>query len=86
MTRRGLSETESKVYIAVRAFHRLDPPRAPTLREVAEAIGWKHEATVAQYVKELEAAGYVHRRKGRKGIQLGPAPLGPTPQPEGAPN
>ncbi len=80
MTRRGLSETEAKVYIAIRAFHRLDPPRAPTLREVAEAIGWKQATSVAEYVRELEAAGYVHRRPGRAGIQLGP-----VPEAEGAP-
>ncbi len=80
MTRRGLSETEAKVYIAVRAFHRLDPPRAPTLQEVAGALGWKQPSSVKQYVDELEAAGYVHRRRGRAGIQLGP-----RPEAEGAP-
>lgn len=74
MTRRGLSETEARVLLAVRAFHRLDPPRAPTLQEVAGAIGWKQPSSVKQYVDELEHAGYVHRRKGRAGIQLGPAP------------
>lgn len=70
MTRRGLSETEARIYLAVRAFHRLDPPRAPTLREVAHAIGWQHATSVAPYVRDLEAAGYVHRLKGRAGIQL----------------
>lgn len=68
--RRGLSATEARVLMAVRAFHRLDPPRAPTLAEVAHAIGWRHATSVAPYVRKLAAAGYVHRVTGRAGIQL----------------
>ena len=79
MTRRGLSETEAKAYRAVRAFHLLDPPQAPTLAQVAEVLGWKSTSAVHEYAKRIEAAGYVHRGQRRAGIHLGAAQTAGAP-------
>ncbi len=71
MTKRALNATEAKVYTAVRAFHRLDPPRAPTLQEIASVLGWKSTSAAHEYVRRLEAAGYVRRRaRHHAGIEL----------------
>lgn len=72
--------------MVIRAFHRLDPPRAPILREITEAMGWKSVSAVHQYVAELEEAGYVHRTKGRMGVQVTPEPPSPDDPPPPAPN
>lgn len=74
MTPRALTQAEAKIYRAVRAFHRLDPPIAPTLAEIAGAIGWTQRTAVHPYIRQLEQAGYVHRIKGKAGVQLGPKP------------
>lgn len=88
MPRRALTFTESRVLIVVRAFAELDPPRAPVLREIAEAMGWKSTSAAHQYVQQLEAAGYVRRERGRAGVHVVPEsarfddPASPPPDPE----
>lgn len=66
-----LTATEARVLDALRAFRALDPPRAPTLRELADRMGWKQPTTAKKYADRLAKKGYVERRRRRSpGVYL----------------
>lgn len=59
--RRPLKRSQARVYRAIVAHFKMHQV-SPTLRELADALGWRAQSSVSEHVKALIDKGYVVRR------------------------